>query len=101
MSIAYHAPAHYDVPQGAQSAGFSYTVIGLESGTAYDVTITAKDADGTTLNTETASFTTTDAQAVNQITNDKSQMTNKVLHNGMLLIERNGRTYTATGQEIK
>ncbi len=40
-------------------------------------------------------------QAIEQITNDKSQMSNKVLRNGVLLIERNGKTYNAQGAEIK
>ena len=39
--------------------------------------------------------------AIDQITNDKSQMTNKVIRNGMLLIERDGKLYNATGAEIR
>ena len=35
-----------------------------------------------------------------QITNDKSQIANKVLRDGQLFIIRDGKTYTATGQEV-
>ena len=52
-----------------------------------------------------ADFTITtnldDAQGIDQITNDKSQMTNKVIYNGMLFIERNGKIYNALGQPMR
>lgn len=40
-------------------------------------------------------------EGIDQITNGQSQMTNKVIRNGVVLIERNGRTYTTSGQEIE
>ena len=40
-------------------------------------------------------------QGIDQITNDKSQMTNKVIYNGMLFIERNGQIYNAQGAEVR
>ncbi len=40
-------------------------------------------------------------QAIDQITNDKSQMANKLIRDGQLLIERNGKTYNALGAEVK
>ena len=39
--------------------------------------------------------------ALDQITNDQSPITNKVIKDGHLLILRGNRTYTITGQEIK
>ena len=36
-----------------------------------------------------------------EITNDQSPMTNKILRNGMLLIEKNGAFYTMQGQIVK
>ena len=36
-----------------------------------------------------------------EITNDEVRMTNKVIRNGQLLIERNGKTYNALGVELK
>lgn len=41
------------------------------------------------------------AQAIDQITNGKCQMTNKVIKDGRLLILRGSKTYTLTGQELK
>jgi hypothetical protein len=41
------------------------------------------------------------AEGIEQITNDKSQMTNKVLRDGVLYIERNGKTYNAQGAEVR
>ena len=40
-------------------------------------------------------------QAIDQITNDELRMTNKVIRNGVLLIERNGKTYNAMGTEVR
>lgn len=40
-------------------------------------------------------------EGIDQITNDKSQMTNKVLRDGVVLIEQNGKTFTVQGQEVK
>ena len=41
------------------------------------------------------------AQAIDQITNDQLQITNKVIQDGQLLILRGSKTYTMTGQELK
>ncbi len=41
------------------------------------------------------------AEDIDQISNEQSAMSNKVIRNGMLLIERNGRTYNALGAEVK
>ncbi|MBQ5379404.1 MAG: glycosyl hydrolase 53 family protein [Paludibacteraceae bacterium] len=40
-------------------------------------------------------------ESIDQTPNDQRPMTNKVLRNGQLLIERNGHTYTLTGAEVK
>ena len=44
---------------------------------------------------------TTQTEGIDQITNDQSPMTNKVIRDGQFFIERNGKTYNAAGQEIK
>ena len=41
------------------------------------------------------------ATGMDQISNDKSQMTNKIIKDNQLLILRGDRIYTITGQEIK
>ena len=40
-------------------------------------------------------------ESIDQTTNDQRPMTNKVLRNGQLLIERNGHTYTLTGAGLR
>ena len=40
-------------------------------------------------------------ESIDQTPNDQRPMTNKVLRNGQLLIERNAHTYTLTGAEVK
>ena len=40
-------------------------------------------------------------QAIEQITNDQSPMTNKVIRDGQILILRGDKIYTVTGQEVK
>ena len=38
---------------------------------------------------------------INQITNDKWEMTNKIIRNGQIFILRGDKTYTLTGQEVR
>ena len=68
----------------ASSVSFSGNINGDEEGTTLKFTI--KPSGGET--------------AVDNIQIDKAQGT-KVLRNGMLLIERNGKLYNATGAEVK
>ena len=100
-SMANHAPTRYDSPQGTQSAGFSYTVMGLASGTTYNVTITAKAANGSTLNTETASFTTTgEPQGIEDVQGNNVQCT-KIVRDGKIFILRGEKVYNAQGALVK
>ena len=100
-SMANHAPTRYDSPQGTQSAGFSYTVMGLASGTTYNVTITAKSANGSTLNTETASFTTTgEPQGIEDV-NINDLQSKKIIRDGNVYVLRGDRVFTLQGQEVK
>lgn len=46
-------------------------------------------------------FIPDNGQGIDQITNDRSPMTNKVLRNGQLLIIKNDKTYTTLGTEVK
>ena len=100
-SMTNHAPARYDAPQGTQSAGFSYTVMGLASGTTYNVTITAKAANGSTLNTETTSFTTTgEPQGIEDV-NVNNTLSKKIIRDGNVYILRGEKVFTLQGQEVK
>ena len=100
--IAFNAPARNNAPQQTQTAGFSFTVTGLESGTSYDLTITSKDNSGTTLDTKTISFTTSGEtqQGIDQVPSDQVQST-KVIKNGQIYILRGDKTYTLQGQEME
>ena len=102
-SIAFNAPSRNGVPAQTQSAGFSFTITGLDSGTGYDLTLTAKDNSGNAIQTETISFITTGGNVstdIDQLQGHKVQST-KVVKDGQVLILRNGKTYTMQGQEVK
>lgn len=100
-SIAFNAPARNNAPQQAQSTGFSFTVTGLESGTGYDLTMTAKDNNGTTLQENAISFYTTgDEQGVEEVRNDNIHYI-KLIRDGQIFILRGDKTYTITGAEVK
>ena len=102
-SIAFNAPSRNGVPAQTQNAGFSFTITGLDSGTGYDLTLTAKDNSGNAIQTETISFVTTGGNIstdMDQVQSNEVQST-KVIKYGQVLILRNGKTYTMQGQEVK
>ena len=101
ISIAFNAPSRDHAPQQTQASGFSFTVTGLEGGTGYDLTITAKDGNGSTLDTRTVSFTTTGEQGIEELSSSTRGATQKIVENGQILILRNNNTYTLTGQEVR
>ena len=101
IQIVFNEPARHQAPQQQQSAGFTFTVTGLESGTSYDLTMTSKDDNGSTLDSNTISFTTTGEQALDQITNDTLPITNKIIKDNQILILRGEHAYTITGQELR
>ena len=96
--IAFNAPSRDHALQQTQAAGFSFTVTGLEGGTSYDLTMTSKDSNGSTLDEKTISFTTSGEQGFEDV--NASTTIHKLLHNGQILILRGDKTYTLTGQEI-
>lgn len=99
--IAFGAPARDHSTQQTQGTGFFFTVTGLESGTGYDLTITSKDGSGSTLDSQTISFTTTgEPQAVENVPTNINGA-RKVFFNGQILILRGDKVYTTTGQEVK
>jgi hypothetical protein len=93
----------FNAPTREQSAGFSFTVTGLEEGKSYDLIITAKNDSGVTLDEETISFTTVGSttEVFNQIINDPLPASHKFFRNGQILILRGDKTYTLQGQEVK
>ncbi len=95
--IAFGAPAR---DNAAQAAGFSFTVTGLEEGTSYNLTITAKDGNGTTLDEKTIAFSTSGWTGVDALQAGE-QHSSKILRNGQVLIIRDGKTYTVQGVEVR
>ena len=103
-SIAFNAPARDNAPQQTEVAGFSFTVTGLEQGTTYSYTLTAKDSGGNAIDTKTGSFTTEGATALKDATEDnRTQSTTlKVLDNGILyILLPDGTRYDARGTMVK
>lgn len=100
--IAFNAPGRDNAPQQTQSTGFAFTVTGLDSGTGYDLTITSKDNNGSTLNSQTVSFTTAgEPQAVENVSTNTAGEFHKLLRDGQIFILRCDKTFTVTGQEIR
>ena len=102
-AIAFNAPARDRAPQQPQANGFEFTVTGLDRGTGYDLTMTSKDSGGSTLDQKTVSFTTTTetTTGIDQVRQQKTVNTNKVIRNGILYIERDGKTYNAHGARVR
>ena len=99
-SIAFNAPSRNGAPAQTQNAGFSFTITGLDSGTGYDLTLTAKDNSGNTIEETTIPFHTDYPEGIEDVQSDEVQSI-KVIKGGQVLILRNGKTYTTQGQEVK
>ena len=95
--IAFGAPAR---DNAAQAAGFAFTVTGLEEGTSYDLTITAKDGNGTTLDEKTIAFTTSGETGVDALQAGELH-SSKIMRDGQVLIMRGGKMYNLQGVEVK
>lgn len=100
--IAFHAPSRDGAPQRTQTAGFSFTVTGLDSGTGYDLTITSKDAIGQVIEEQTISFTT-EANIPTEVENIQGDnaRTTKVLFDDKIYILRGNHIYDAQGKMVR
>lgn len=102
LSIAFNAPKRNNAPQQTQTAGFAFTVTGLDSGTRYTATITSKASNGSVLNTKTVSFTTTgQPQAINNVCGETKIDSKKIVRNGQLLIQQGDKIYNAQGARVE
>ncbi len=87
--------------------GLQFTVTGLNSGTQYGYSLTAKDANEQPIATYSGSFTTTSEGVPTGIDNtpflsgEGRGEASKLLRNGEVLILRDGKTYTIQGVEVK
>ena len=102
LNIAF-APARDGNNHGAQYAeqavnGYRFTVTGLDEGICYTYNIDVKDAANKTIKSYSGEFTT---ETLTAVENTYSQLpvgnSHKTIHNGQLLIVRDGKTYNAQG----
>ena len=99
-SIAFNAPSRNGVPAQTQSAGFSFTITGLDSGTNYNLTLTAKDNSGNIIEETTIPFHTDYPEGIENVQGDEVQST-KVIKDGQVLILRGEKVYTIDGRKVR
>ncbi|MGM9838417.1 MAG: leucine-rich repeat protein [Paludibacteraceae bacterium] len=106
MGIAF-APSkdrnNAHAPQAAQATtnGWQFTVTGLNESSNYAYTMTVTDNGNKVLQTYEGTFTTLGGDLPEGLTQTSEIATGiqKVIRNGQVLILRDGKTYTLTGQE--
>ena len=104
LNIAF-APGRYGnrPAQYAEKAvnGYRFTVTGLTEATRYAYSVTTKDTDNQTIATYSGEFTTKGGitTAVEDILQSTTN-TQKLFIDGQLIIIRDGKTYSAMGQEM-
>lgn len=107
QTISYYAPAR-NKQSTAQYAtatdnGYFFYITGLEAGTDYTYTIVTKNKDGNVIDTKSGSFKTTEeGMAIDNVFDSQKSAkveSRKVIRNGVLYIERNGKRYNALGGE--
>jgi hypothetical protein len=99
-SIAFNAPSRNGVPAQTQNAGFSFTITGLDSGTGYDLTLTAKDNSGNIIKETTIPFHTDYPEGIEDVQGDEVQSI-KVIKDGQVLIFRGEKVYTIDGRKVR
>ncbi len=98
--LAFNAPARDNAPEQTQSAGFHFTVTGLNSGTGYDLSLTAMNESGQEIDKKNVSFHTDTTQGIEDLHADSDKSV-KVLHNGQIYILRGDHIFDAQGKMIK
>ena len=98
--IIFGAPSRNGAPQQAQSAGFSFVITGLEEGTDYNLTITAKDESGNELDKKNVTFHTNGSTGIEDIHMDALQST-KILLDGQIYILRGEHVYDVEGKMVR
>ncbi len=100
ISIAYKASSRDGAPLHTQTAGFSFTVTGLEPGTEYDLTITAKNEAGQEIDKKNSSFHTNWPNGIEDIHVDSDKPV-KVLMDGQIYILRADHIFDTQGKMIR
>lgn len=98
--IAFSAPSRHHANQ-AQTTGFSFIVTGLDCGTEYDLTMTAKDSNGIVIDEKEASFATKEDITEGLINSAMKDTSSKLIRNGQLFILRNGEIYNVQGARVE
>ncbi len=99
-NIAFRAPAAE--PARAAGQGFQFTVTGLEDGSAYSLTLNAKDAVGNVLRTFSQDFSTGYTAIEEAFDDGVSLKPRKVLEEGrVIILMPDGRKFDANGRKVK
>ena len=100
-NIVFHAPAAERHNAAASQQGFRFTVTGLEDGSAYSLTVNAKDANGNVIKTFSQDFTT-GATALESVNADGASLKpRKVIENGrFVILMPDGRKFDAAGRRL-
>ena len=99
-SIAFNAPSRDGAPQHTQTAGFTFTITGLEPGTEYDLTIIAKDANGQEIDKKNSSFHTNWPNGIEDVHVDSDKPV-KILMDGQVYILRGEHVYDTQGKMVR
>lgn len=101
-SLAFHASSRNNAPQQAQTAGFQFTITGLEIATRYTYTMQVKDASSQVIAEYSGTFGTTGATEIPSGINNISttNVSQKIMSNGQILILHGDKTYTLQGQDV-
>ena len=101
-SIAFHAPSAERHNAAASQQGFAFTVTGLDDGSAYSLTINAKDANGNVVKTFSKDFTTGATALESVDANGVSLKPSKVIENGrVVILMPDGRKFDTNGRGLE
>ena len=102
-SLAFHTPSRYNAPEQTQTAGFAFTITGLEIATRYTYTMQVKDASSQVIAEYSGTFGTTGATEIPLGINNISttNVSQKIMSNGQILILRGNKTYTTDGRLVR
>ena len=96
--------AHHAQTATQTANGYCFNVTGLEENSTYTYNITTTDEADNTISTYSGEFTTqrnTPTDIGNTDTQYPTSDIQKIMHNGQLLILRDGKTYNVMGAEIQ
>ena len=102
-SLAFHTPSRYNAPEQTQTAGFAFTITGLEIATRYTYTMQVKDASSQVITEYSGTFGTTGATEIPTGINNISttNVSQKIMSNGQIFILRGDHTYTTDGRLVR